>query len=128
MTNPNGFDWFGEKDRDAIILTYQPPTAVYSTTRGDICIRQKADATEEYDPELFLTPQGALAVAWALIDQAHLVGLPEPSFSLMGESAHWPPVTKSHGVPGAASLGLAVPDADASEPGPLLKVMQEAAE
>jgi hypothetical protein len=123
-----GFDWFGEKDRDAIILGYQPPTAVYSTTRGDICIRQKADATEEYDPELFLTPQGALAVAWTLIEEAHNVGLPEPSLSLMAESPHWPPVTKPHGVPSTPAPGLATPGTEAPEPCPLLKVMQEAAE
>lgn len=108
-----GFDWFGEKDRDAIILGYQPPTAVYSTTRGDICIRQKADAQEEYDPELFLTPQGALAVAWALIEEANLVGLPQPSLSLMAESEHWPPKTNQP-----------APAPAPAEPGPLLRVME----
>lgn len=116
------FDWFGEKDRDAIVLGYQPPTAVYSTTRGDVVVRQKADAMEEYDPEIFLTPQGALAVAWALIEQAHLVGLPEPSLSLV-ESAHWPP--RSSGGPQPDGSKPPAP----SEPGPLLRTMQaEAAE
>lgn len=110
-----GFDWFGEKDRDAIILGYQPPTAVYSTTRGDICIRQKADPQEEYDPELFLTPQGALAVAWALIEEAHLVGLPQPSLSLMVESAHWPPKPAATNQPAPRPI---------EEPGPLLRVME----
>mgnify|MGYP003378630191 CR=1 FL=1 len=86
------FDWFGNSDdSNSIILTYQPPTAVYSTKGGGVCIRQKADETEEYDAQILLTPQGALAVAWALIEEAHLVGLPSPSLSLMTESEHWPP-------------------------------------
>jgi hypothetical protein len=75
------FDWHGS-DNDSVVLGYQPPTAVYSS--GDsVRIRQQADQAEDHDPEIFLTPQGALAVAWRLIEVAHLAGLPEPSLSLM---------------------------------------------
>jgi hypothetical protein len=112
------FDWHGEKDRDAILLGYQPPTAVYRTKDGSIIIRQKADETEDYDPQVFLTPQGALAVAWALIEQAHLEGLPSPSGSLMVESEHWPPV-------GAKVEPDDSPD-DADAPDPLLAAMEAA--
>jgi hypothetical protein len=88
------FDWHGDKDRDAILLTYQPPVAVYRTRAGEIVIRQKADETEEYDAQIFLTPQGALAVAWALMEDAHLAGLPEPSLQLFADSPHWPPANR----------------------------------
>ena len=101
-----------------MILPYQPRTAVYSTRGGGICIRQERDAYEEDDPQLLLTPQGALAVAWALIEEAHLVGLPAPSPSLMVQSEHWPPVT-----PPSHETKTAAP-----EPAPLLRAMQEAAE
>jgi len=114
----NDFDWHGKKDRDSIILTYQPPTAVYQTVGGNVVVRQKADETEEYDPQIFLTPQGALAVAWALIEEAHLVGLPEASGSLMVESPHWPPVSQRPKQPADGG------DTTPSEPGPLLRVME----
>jgi hypothetical protein len=77
------FDWHGT-DNPHVVLGYQPPTAVYHD--GDsVRIRQQADQTEDYDPEIFLTPQGALAVAWRLIEVAHLAGVPGPSLSLMVE-------------------------------------------
>lgn len=110
------FKWDGD-DADSVILQRQPRTAVYQTQGCGICIRQERDEYEEYDPQLLLTPQGALAVAWALIEEAHLVGLPEPSASLMVEGPHWPPPgrrTKHH------SVG---PEQDA---GPLLQVMRAA--
>lgn len=131
------FDWFGEKDADAIILSYQPPTAVYSTKGGGVCIRQKADPIEEYDPQILLTPQGALAVAWALIEEAHLVGLPQASLSLMAESEHWPPAgmlrrRSEDGLrdaPGtsAPSTPAETPETPETPPGPLLAAMQSPA-
>lgn len=85
------FNWHGDENAEDIVLNYQPPTAVYQTKGGGVCIRQKADETEEYDPQIILTPQGALAVAWRMIEAAHAVGLPAPSLSLMAESENWPP-------------------------------------
>jgi hypothetical protein len=87
------FKW-NTDDADSVILPYQPRTAVYSTAGGGVVIRQERDAYEEDDPQLMFTPQGALAVAWALIEEANLVGLPTPSLSLMQESEHWPPVMR----------------------------------
>ena len=88
------FNWNAE-DADSVLLPHQPRTAVYSTKGGGICIRQECDGyCDESDDQVLLTPQGALAVAWALIEEAHLVGLPSPSASLMVESPNWPPVTK----------------------------------
>lgn len=124
------FDWNGDKDADAIILSYQPPTAVYSTKGGGVCIRQKADAYEEYDPQVLLTPQGALAVAWALIEEAHLVGLPQPSLSLMGESEHWPPMYRRMSEADLREPPNKTPAPEASTapetpaPGPLLAAME----
>ncbi len=112
------FKWDGD-DADSVILPRQPRTAVYSTQGGGICIRQEKDDYEEYDPQLLLTPQGALAVAWALIDEAHQVGLPCPSASLMVESEHWPP-------PGRRREEAGVTGGAAPEAGPLLKVMEAA--
>jgi hypothetical protein len=117
------FKWDAD-DADSVILPHQPRTAVYGTRGGGIVIRQERDAYEEDDPQLHLTPQGALAVAWALIEEAHLVGLPSPSLSLMVESEHWPPPTRRHEEPG--NLRPLVPEDP--EDGPLLKAMQEAAE
>jgi hypothetical protein len=116
------FDWHGDKDSDSIILSYQPPTAVYSTKAGGICVRQKADETEECDAQVLLTPQGALAVAWALIEQAHLVGLPEPSLSLMVEGPHWPPIIGR----GDTEAPAPKPSPDKAGAGPLLAVMEGA--
>ena len=126
------FDWHGDKDADAIILSYQPPTAVYSTKGGGVCIRQKADPMEEYDPQVLLTPQGALAVAWALIEEAHLVGLPSPSLSLLGEREHWPPagMLRRRGEDGLREPPNNTPAPEASPapetpaPGPLLAAME----
>ena len=81
------FDWFDDSD-PRIVLGYQPPTSVYAS-EGSIRIRQKADETEEYDPELFLTPLGALAVAWRLIAVAKEAGLPAPPS--LQDVTHWPP-------------------------------------
>src|SRR4051812_13554666 len=117
------FKWNGE-DADSVILPYQPRTAVYRTEEGGICIRQERDMYEEDDPQLLLTPQGALAVAWALIEEAHLVGLPSPSVSLMTASEHWPPITKRTDEP--ASLKPRIPDN--GEPGPLLRAMETGAD
>lgn len=126
------FKWNGD-DADAVILPHQPRTAVYSSSTGNVVVRQEADAMQENDDLIYLTPQGALAVAWALIEEAHLVGLPEASGSLMVESAHWPPVTKRFDHPGTMKPRYPdgpVPASDkaAPEPGPLLRAMQDAAE
>src|SRR5690348_1788030 len=75
------FDW--SKDSDAVVLPHQPQTAVYRNGLGQVVVRQEKSEWEEYDPSILLTPQGALAVAWAMIEEAHLVGLPQPSSSLM---------------------------------------------
>lgn len=83
------FNWFAEDD-SRIVLGYQPPTAVYHEGES-IRIRQKADETEEYDPEVFLTPHGALTVAWRLIEVAHLAGVPYPSLSLFQQMPDRPP-------------------------------------
>jgi hypothetical protein len=120
------FKWDGD-DADSVILPYQPRTAVYSTRGGGICIRQERDAYEEDDPQLLLTPQGALAVAWALIEEAHLTGLPTPSLSLMVESEHWPPIHR-RGEPPAPAGPVVEPAQAEGEPGPLLKAMQETAQ
>lgn len=116
------FDWHGGKDADAIILQYQPPTAVYSSKAGNVVIRQKADESEEYDPQILLTSQGALAIAWALIEEAHLIGLPEIPGSLMVESEHWPPSTRRTDTPAQDGPRIANED----EAGPLLKAMRAA--
>jgi hypothetical protein len=96
------FKWDGD-DSNAVILPRQPRTAVYSGRQGNVVIRQERDECEEYDPQIMLSPQGALAIAWALIEEAHLIGLPEPSGSLMVESPNWPPITKRTDKP--AKLG-----------------------
>jgi hypothetical protein len=121
------FKWDGD-DADSVILPHQPRTAVYSTRGAGIVIRQERDAYEEDDPQLMLTPQGALAVAWALIEEAHLVGLPSPSPSLMVESEHWPPVTCRTEASGQTKPRLADTAEEGPPPGPLLQAMQQAAE
>lgn len=113
------FKWDGD-DADSVILPKQPRTAVYSTRGGGICIRQERDEYEEYDPQLLLTPQGALAVAWALIEEANMVGLPSPSLSLVTGSEHWPPPGRRHDEPAGT------PPGERPEAGPLLKVMEAA--
>lgn len=70
------FDW--SKDADAVVLPYQPQTAVYANGQGQVVVRQEKSDWEEYDPTILLTPQGALTVAWAMIEEARRVGLPEP--------------------------------------------------
>src|SRR5690349_12101683 len=114
------FKWDAD-DADSVILPYQPRTAVYSTRGGVICIRQERDAYEEDDPQLLLTPQGALAVAWALIEEAHLVGLPSPSLSLMAESENWPPVMRPVKKSGAEPTTDGGDPATEAPPGPLLE-------
>jgi hypothetical protein len=81
----NDFDWHGNGGSSDILFSYQPPTAVYPTKDGGICVRQKADEMEEYDSEILLTPQGALAVAWRLIELGHQIGLPKPDLDLMAQ-------------------------------------------
>lgn len=117
------FNWHGDDDADAVVLQYQPRTAVYRTKGGNVVIRQEKDAYEEFDPELFLTPQGALAVAYRLIEEAHLAGLPQPSLSLMtGPEMGIEQMTRQ------ADAFPANPEAEHSpplpEPGPLLAVME----
>lgn len=70
------FDW--KTDIDAVVLPHQPQTAVYANEVGQVVVRQEKADWEEYDPLIQLTPQGALAVAWAMIEEARRVGLPEP--------------------------------------------------
>ena len=83
------FEWNGA-DADSVILPHQPRTAVYSGRAGHVVVRQERDAYEEDDPQLLFTPQGALATAWAMIEQAHLIGVPHPSLSLMVEQEDTP--------------------------------------
>ena len=121
------FQW-NTDDADAVILQHQPRTAVYSSKTGNIIVRQEADAMQEHDDLIYLTPHGALAIAWALIEEAHLVGLPSPSLSLMVESEHWPPVTRRAQEPGQLKSRAANADETGSPPGPLLQAMRQAAE
>jgi hypothetical protein len=88
----NGFDgWSGPRSDVQVILRMQPMTAIYSDA-GRVVICQQG-AAEQSDRLVFFNPQGAMAAAWALMEQAHLVGLPEASGSLMGDSEFWPPET-----------------------------------
>ena len=89
-------------------------TAIYLNPHGQIVLRQKADGCyQDEDTLAYFNPQGALAAAWALIEQAHLIGLPEPSLSLMVESPHWPPKSRRAGEP--AQVGTAC-DSEARQP------------
>jgi hypothetical protein len=119
------FNWF-DADAESVVIAEQPMTAVYSNSHGQIVLRQKADGCyQDEDTLAYFNPQGALAAAWALIEQAHLIGLPEPSLSLMVESPHWPPKRRGSANPPQTAPA---PDGGTSEPGPLLKVMQAGAE
>jgi hypothetical protein len=80
------FKWDGE-DSDAVILTWQPRTAAYRNGQGGLTIRQEADAYSEDrgDDQIFLTPMGALSLAWRLIELAHEAGIPKPDRLLMSK-------------------------------------------
>jgi hypothetical protein len=101
------FNWNGD-DAEAIVLEWQPRTAVCRTKGGSVCIRQECDGyTEDRDDQILLTPLGALQVGWKIIETAHEVGIPKPDRKVLAK---------------ALDLGPSEP------PGPLLQVMQEAAE
>lgn len=121
------FNWSGD-DADSVILPHQPRTAVYSGRAGHVVVRQERDAYEEEDPQLVFTPQGALATAWAMIEEAHLIGLPQPSSSLMPLGDGDRPANLE---PGLASMARQQPapaaNADTEEPS-LLATMNAAAE
>jgi|GEM_PF-3920829 len=117
----NDFEWNG-KDADAVRLQHQPRTAVYSTATGNVVVRQEADAMQEHDDMIYLTPQGALTIAYALIEEAHLVGIPQPSLSLMTEDMPGP----DREAPSAQRPGRGVDHPEPPEPGPLLAAMEAA--
>jgi hypothetical protein len=116
------FQWDGD-DADSVILPHQPRTAVYTGRAGNVIVRQEADAMEDYDPQLMFTSQGALATAWAMIEQAHLIGIPQQSSSLMPLDEHGKPEPLDPGV--AAMAKRPVP---ASQEKPALLAAMEAAE
>jgi hypothetical protein len=100
------FKWNGD-DAEAIVLGWQPRTAVYTTEAGGICIRQECDGfIDEDDDEILLTPLGALQIAWRMIELAHEASIPKPDRKLMAK---------------ALDLGPAEP------PGPLFQPMRDAA-
>ena len=107
------FKW-NTDDADSVVLQHQPRTAIYHTQGGSVVVRQEGEFGED-DELIYLTPHGALVVAWRLIEEAHLVGLPQPSPSLMVESETWPPI---------APKPSADPQPETPEPGPLLRVME----
>lgn len=92
------FKWYSD-DAGSVVIQEQPITAVYSNPHGQVVLRQKADGnyTDE-DTLAYFNPQGALAAAWALIEQAHLVGLPQPSLSLMPVDDAAKPVSLDPGL------------------------------
>jgi|SRR6185312_11716683 len=101
------FKWNGD-DADAVVLSWQPRTAVYRSESGNVIIRQEADGMyDDEDDQVFLTPMGALQTAWRLIEVAHEAGIPKPDRKLMAKPLDLGPV---------------------EPPGPLLRAMQEAAE
>ena len=106
------FDW--KTDIDAVVLPHQPQTAVYANEAGQVVVRQEKADWEEYDHQVFLTPQGALAVAWAMIEEAHRMGLPEP-----------PPALRPSGGAVPAPVHTA-PEPQNDEEPPLLAVMEAA--
>ena len=108
------FKWSSD-DADSVILQHQPRTAVYRSQAGGVIVRQEGDMGEE-DQLIYLTPQGALAIAWVMIEEAHAIGLPEPSLTLMVESPNWPPII---GKPNTDT-----PAPKPAPPGPLLAVME----
>lgn len=79
------FAWSGD-DSDSVVLTWQPRTAVYETQQGGITIRQEADGyIDDQDDQVFLTPMGALQIAWRLIELAHEIGVPQPNRKAMAK-------------------------------------------
>jgi hypothetical protein len=78
------FKWNGE-GAEAIVLGWQPRTAVYVADNGTIVIRQEADGYVDEDDDLvYLTPMGALQIAWKLIEVAQ-AGIPKPDRKLMAK-------------------------------------------
>jgi len=79
----SNFEWNGDDaDADAIVLGHQPRTAVYEVKGGQIVIRQE-DLMDDHDDQVWLTPMGALQIAWKLIEIAHEAGIPKPDRKLM---------------------------------------------
>lgn len=113
------FGWSGD-DADSIVLGWQPRTAVYETKGGGIVIRQEAEgfSDDHGDDQILLTPMGALAVAWKVIELAHAVGVPAPNRKILAKVVDTGPAQPPQSMTQAAQ-----------PPGPLLEVMhREAAE
>lgn len=114
------FDW--RDDADAIVLGWQPRTAVYANGivggRG-VVIRQEADgfSDDRGDDVIYLTPMGAMQIAWRLIQAAHECGIPIPPRKLMATPLDLGPVQSpvplTHPAP--------------PEAGPLLRAMERGA-
>jgi hypothetical protein len=107
------FKWNSD-DADAVVLSWQPRTAVYCTASGNVVVRQEADPmVDDNDDQVFLTPMGALAVAWEMIRVAHELGIPTPP----------PELRKAINIGPAGPVVTKSPSVD---PGPLLAVMEAA--
>lgn len=114
------FDW--KDDEDAIVLGWQPRTAVYCNSivggRG-VVIRQEADAFSEDrgDDVVYLTPLGAMQIAWRLIEAAHECGIPFPPRKLLTQPLDL----------GPRRSPIPLTDPEPIEAGPLLKAMERGA-
>jgi hypothetical protein len=122
------FKWYAD-DAESVVLQEQPMTAVYSNRQGQVVLRQKADGCyQDEDTLAYFNPNGALATAWAMIEQAHLIGLPQRSSSLMPLDDAGKPTELDHGLTSMVHRRPA-PAANANPEEPsLLAAMNAAAE
>jgi hypothetical protein len=112
------FSW--SDDQGDIVLTWQPRTAVFRNGGNGVTIRQEADAysDDRGDDQVFLTPMGALQVAWKLIEIAHECGIAGPPRKLMTKPLDLGPTE--------SPIPLTHPE-PVTEPGPLLRAMERGA-
>jgi len=61
---PDGFDWLGEEP----VVQEQLATTVYMNDRGELVIRQKADAYDEGDTIVLLALDNAAALAHRILE------------------------------------------------------------
>lgn len=71
-----------DEDAEAIVLGWQPRTAVYLSDIGTIVIRQEADGYMDECDDLYLTSIGALQIAIEVADEA---SIPKPDLKLMAK-------------------------------------------
>lgn len=67
MITSEQWDW-GIGDDDDVVVREQLATAVYRNTRGEIVIRQKADAYDDGDTIVLLAPDNAARLARKLLE------------------------------------------------------------